>query len=143
MGAAFPPKPDEPDPAWMLAVGLAYLDFAREHPEDLMLLFQHQARVATWDEYLVKAWPFSLVADGVAEGARRGSIVLPDGLDPAGAAFAFWGLLHGMTELRRTHLRDVRGPFGEYQRAALTAFIAALEPASPSSSSPPSEKGAS
>lgn len=133
MAQAFPPKPDAPDPAWMQAVGLAYLEFARQHPEDLMLLFQHRARVATWAEYLVKAWPFSMVAEAVGEGAERGSILLPSGLDAAGTTFAFWGLLHGMTELRRTHLRDVRGPFAELQRAALTAFIATLRPTAASS----------
>jgi AcrR family transcriptional regulator len=140
MAAAYPPKPEDPDTAWLLSVGLAYLEFARQHPEDLMLLFQHQARVATWDEYVAKALPFTLVTGALADGARRGTIALPDGLDAAGTAFAFWGLLHGMTELRRTHLRDVQGPFDELQRASLAAFIAKLEPTgSPLS---PSPKGA-
>jgi AcrR family transcriptional regulator len=140
MAAAFPPVPDAPGTEWMLAVGLAYLEFAARHPEDLMLLFQHRARVPSWDEYVVKAWPFSLVTHGVAEGARLGSIVLPDGLDAAGTAFAFWGLLHGMTELCRTHLPDVRGPFADLQRAALGAFIATLTPFTPRTS--PSDQGA-
>ena len=130
MSEAFPPKPDEPNTDWMFAVGLAYLEFAREHPEDLMLLFQHRARVATWKEYVVKAWPFSMIADGVAEGAREESISLPEGLDAAGVAFAFWSLLHGMTELRRTHLTTVQGPFAAMQRSALAAFVAALRPVS-------------
>jgi AcrR family transcriptional regulator len=128
MAAAYPPRPEDPDTAWLLSVGLAYLEFARQHPEDLMLLFQHQARVSTWDDYVAKALPFGLVAGALADGARRGTIVLPDGLDAAGTAFAFWGLLHGMTELRRTHLRDVQGPFADLQRASLAAFIAKLEP---------------
>jgi AcrR family transcriptional regulator len=134
MTAAFPATPDRPGPDWMLAVGMAYLEFSRRHPGDLMLLFQHRARVASWDEYVVKARPFSLVAEGIAEGARIGTIVLPRGLDASGTAFAFWGLLHGMTELARTHLRDVRGPFPDLQRAALAAFITTLRPAPPAPS---------
>lgn len=130
MGEALPPLPARPDLAWLHAVGLAYLDFAGRYPEDLALLFQHQARVATWDEYARKAWPFSAVSQGVAAGARRGSIVLPEGLDAAGTTLAFWGLLHGLTELRRTHLRDVDGPFDQVQRLALAAFIRSLRPTS-------------
>lgn len=138
LAEAFPPRPERPDTGWLLAVGLAYLQFAREHPEDLMLLFQHQARVATWDEYVQKAWPFSLVTDAVSQAARDGRIALLPGLDAAGTAFAFWSVLHGATEIRRTHLRDVRGPFDQMQRAALDAFVATLAPTSPS---PPPEQG--
>lgn len=128
LGAAIPEPPDPPDSAWLADVGTAYLEFAGEHPEDLVLLFQHQARVETWGEYVARAWPFSLVVGALADGARRGLIVLPPGLDAAGTAFAFWSLLHGMTELRRTHLRDVRGDFAPMERAALSTFLATLRP---------------
>ncbi len=130
LGAAFPEPPASPDIAWMEDVGVAYLRFAREHPEDLMLLFQHKARVATWQEYIVLAWPFSLIVTVLGEGAERGLITLPPELDPAGTAYAFWSLLHGMTELRRTHLRDVRGDFETMERAALAAFLTTLRPPS-------------
>jgi AcrR family transcriptional regulator len=128
LGAALLPARDEPDARWLLAVGVAYLEFAREHPEDLMLLFQHQAQVATWQQYVTLAWPFSLIVEAVRGGAESGRLVLPHGLDAAATAYAFWGLLYGMTELRRTHLRDVRGDFTEAQLAALRHFVATLEP---------------
>ena len=128
LGAALLPAQGKPDARWLLAVGVAYLEFAREHPGDLMLLFQHQARVATWQEYVTLASPFSLIVEAVHGGAESGRLILPDGLDAAGTAYAFWGLLYGMTELRRTHLRDVRGDFPEAQHAALRHFVASLEP---------------
>ena len=77
LGAALPEAPSTPDADWMRAVGLAYLRFAEEHPEDLVLLFQHQARVATWQDYVTFAWPFSFLVDGVREGADQGLLVLP------------------------------------------------------------------
>lgn len=77
LGAALPEPPGSPDTAWMEEVGAAYLKFARQHPEDLMLLFQHQARVASWEEYVVMAWPFSLIVTVLGEGAERGLISLP------------------------------------------------------------------
>ena len=128
LGTALPAAPGAADVACLRAVGLAYLQFSREHPEDLMLLFQHNARVATWQEYVTLAWPFSMVVQAVEAGAGRGLLALPPGLDAAGTAYAFWSLLHGMTELRRTHLRDVRGDFESMERAALAALTAGFEP---------------
>jgi AcrR family transcriptional regulator len=134
LGDALPEAPTTPDAAWLRTVGLAYLKFAEEHPEDLMLLFQHQARVATWQEYVTLAWPFSLLVEALREGADRGLLVLPSELGAAGTAYAFWSVLHGMTELRRTHLGNVRGDFAAVDRAALAFFTAALEP--PSTATP-------
>jgi AcrR family transcriptional regulator len=130
LGSALPRPPESPDVVWLVDLGAAYLRFAAEHPEDLMLLFQHQARVGTWSEYVTRAWPFSLLVEVLADGERRGLLVLPQGLDAAGTAFAFWSLLHGMTELRRTHLREVRGDFSAIEHAALAAFTLGLEPPS-------------
>ena len=48
-----------------------------------------------------------------------------------------------MTELRRTHLGDVRGDFAAIDRAALAFFTACLEPPSASTPTPDDTMGES
>lgn len=116
------------------AIGAAYLDFGREHPQDLALIFQSSAHVPTWEEYAEVAHPFNRLAAAIREDAADGLLVLPPGLDAAGLAYAFWCLLHGIAELQRAHLRLVAGPFDAMQQATLDFFLAPLAPGAKSAS---------
>ena len=110
------------------AVGGAYLDFGRDHPQDLALIFQSAAHVPSWKEYVQLASPFSMLAAAVREDVAAGLLTVPPNLDPDGLAYAFWALLHGLAELQRAHLRLVQGDFESMDRAALAHFLAPLDP---------------
>ena len=120
------------------AFGEAYLAFGREHPEDLLLIFQSRSHVPTWTEYAKIAVPFTWAVEAVAEGVQSGVLRLPPGLDAADTAYALWTLLHGMTELQRAHLRDVRRDVQPVQRAILANFIASITAPTPQHSEEPS-----
>ena len=109
-------------------LGLAYLAFGREHPQDLALIFQSAAHVPTWEEYVALARPFSSLVAALREDVEAGLLLLPADLDEPGLAYALWALLHGMAELRRAHLRLVAGEFDAMQRAALEHFLKPLAP---------------
>jgi AcrR family transcriptional regulator len=109
-------------------VGLAYLAFGRDHPQDLALIFQSAAHVPTWEEYVALARPFSSLVAALREDVKADLVVLPRGLDEPGLAYALWSLLHGMAELRRAHLRLVAGGFEAMQQAALEHFLGPLAP---------------
>ena len=125
----FTPATELPVPERLTAFGEAYLAFGREHPEDLMLLFQTSAHVPTWKEYAEIAAPFTFAVEAIREGAASGGLVLPPGLDAADTAYAFWATLHGMAELQRAHLRNVKRDVRPVQRAVLAHFIASITPA--------------
>ena len=111
-------------------LGLAYLAFGREHPQDLALIFQSAAHVPTWEEYVMLARPFSSLVAALREDVEAGLLLLPADLDEPGLAYALWALLHGMAELRRAHLRLVAGGFEAMQQAALEHFLGPLAPGS-------------
>lgn len=110
------------------ALGEAYLAFGREQPQDLALIFQSATHEPTWQEYVAVARPVTLLVEAIHEDVEAGLLSLPKGLDESGLAYAYWSLLHGMAELQRAHLRDVKGDFQGMQRAALDHFLAPLAP---------------
>ena len=144
MTSYFEPALELPASARLMAFADAYLAFGREHPEDLVLLFQTAAQVPTWNEYVQIASPFTLAVQAVAEGAAIGTVRLPAGLDAADTAYGFWTLLHGMAELQRTHLRDVkRDPQRDVdyvQHAILDHFVASITPSAAPAASPTSHE---
>jgi AcrR family transcriptional regulator len=85
-----------------------------------------EAYLPTWPEYVQAARPVTLLVEAIRDDVAAGLLVLPEGLDESGLAYAFWSLLHGMAELQRAHLRDVIGEFEGMQRAALEHFLAPL-----------------
>ncbi len=122
------------------AIGDAYLAFGREHPQDLALVFQSATREPTWQQYVAAARPLTLLVEAIHNDVAAGLLILPQGLDESGLAYAYWSLLHGMAELRRAHLRNVRGDFEGMQRAALRHFLAPLARASSLTGKPPRRK---
>jgi AcrR family transcriptional regulator len=112
------------------AVAYAYLAFGRDHPQDLALVFQSATHEPTWQKYVETARPVGLLVEAIHEDVEAGLLVLPEGLDEAGLAYAMWSLIHGMAELRRAHLRDVKGDFEAMQSAAIEHFLAPLTPIS-------------
>lgn len=117
----------DPGPERLIELGLAYLRFGRERPELLTLLFQTPAPGATWEHYASAAWPFTLVVAAVRQGVAEGVLDLPPGLDEAGTAYAFWGIVHGFTALESGHLKNVHGDFATMQHAGLAAFVDRLQ----------------
>lgn len=126
LGAYLEAAGGRPGPERLTELGLAYLRFGRERPELLTLIFQTPAPLTTWDEYVAVAWPFTLVVAAVRQGVAEAKIDLLHGLDEAGTAYAFWGLVHGLAVLESSHLKNVRGDFAAMQRAGIADFVAHL-----------------
>jgi AcrR family transcriptional regulator len=123
LGAYLETAAGSPGPERLTELGLAYLRFGRERPELLTLLFQTPAPAAVWGEYVSVAWPFTLVVAAIRQGVAEGVLRLLPGLDEAGTAYSFWGLVHGFAALESGHLKNVRGDFAALQRAGLVAFV--------------------
>ncbi len=112
-----------------IAIGMAYVAWARKHPQDFMLLF---ARLPSKRRSLATpvpvASPYEVVVTAVTRAAAAG--VIRGGRDEVEhLAYSLWAAAHGMAMLQITHLAGFHAPFEEVDRAALTALVDGFAPA--------------
>jgi AcrR family transcriptional regulator len=119
---------DRPAAERLTALGLAYLSYAREHPQDLVMVFEAAAPTPSWDAYVQVARPFTLVVAAAREGVERGELIVPEGLDAPRLAYTFWALVHGMAVLEGAHLSNVRGELAATHELAIRHVIASFTP---------------
>jgi AcrR family transcriptional regulator len=110
----------------LVAIGLAYVAWARRHPQDFMLLF---ARMPSKRRSLAAPTPpgspYQVVRAAVDEAIATGAIAV--GRDTAEhTAYALWAAAHGMAMLQLTHLAGFDAPFEQVDRATLTALVDGL-----------------
>lgn len=109
-------------------VGEVMRRFAYEHPQDFVLIFQTPNKAASMEEYIASATPVKKLIEVIGEDAARGELRLLEGMDALGTAYAFWGFVFGMVDMRIVHLKDVQGDFETIQQSALENFLKLLDP---------------
>ena len=111
---------DEP----LVAVGLAYVRYAREVPEDFQLMFSRATRWPSPEPGAAEAYPVidAVVTAALAE--RR--IGLGDFERAEHVTYAVWALAHGMAMLQLTHPAPVEMDYEAADAAALRAFVRGL-----------------
>ena len=88
----------------LLEAGLAYIDFARLHPNKYLLMFGLEpSRATSGDQRGVAMRSLLAVLGG---GLESGEFVLPDGYDLETAATHCWATVHGMASLLTSVLAD-------------------------------------
>ncbi len=114
---------DAPDPAErMVRLGLAYIDFAREHPRDFMLLFGRLSARRSLAEEVPENTEYTVIRDAVADVVGAGK---SDGHSQQYhelLAYGFWSSIHGMAVLQITHLADFGADFPAAHRLLLTGM---------------------
>lgn len=110
-----------------IELGLAYMRFAEENPEQLAVAFNRMIVPETsWRSYAKKAWPFTLVVEAVADGVAEGAFTLPRGLEPEDFALGIWSTVHGFATLRQAHLKNIRDDVIPYIQALLETVCDAI-----------------
>jgi AcrR family transcriptional regulator len=113
----------------IIALGLRYLDFARDEPELFTLIFTRlPIQFATWDEFVEHAWPFSVLLDEVRKGVRAGELQVGLGRGAAELAYGCWAFVHGLAMLRLTRMRGVETDFDALHRVLVRAWVRSLRP---------------
>lgn len=107
--------------AAIVALGTAYVGWARRHPQDFMLLFTRLgSRRRSLAQPAAVESPYQIVVGAVTAardaGALRG--------EPETVAYALWAAAHGMAMLQLTHLAGLDADFDAADRAAFEALIA-------------------
>ncbi|HTO98880.1 MAG TPA: TetR/AcrR family transcriptional regulator [Myxococcales bacterium] len=111
----------------LIRLGAAYVDFARAHSEDFLLLF-HRLKSARKSarEAAGPGSPYARVLGAAQEGCRSGVLRASEGFGPEEMAYALWALAHGMAMLQLTHLKAYQADFEESDRKALERLVAAF-----------------
>lgn len=119
--------PELPPDERIIEMGLVYLDFARDHAEEVTLLFDSITAmdpldVETADETLLRpTGVFQLLFEALGEGIERGIFVIaPEDLHLV--MHGAWSYVHGLAVVERMHEHH-EGLFGERARDLLRAFV--------------------
>ena len=110
---ALPPRPR------LIALGLAYIDFARQRPETFELLFTHQtARRRQLSEVQHGDSHYAVFRDAVEK-------LMPE--TAAGQVdyhtYSFWALVHGLAMLQITYLKHFDADFKRMDRGIISNFV--------------------
>jgi AcrR family transcriptional regulator len=118
---------DLPGTQRLIAIGLRYLDFARDAPEQFTLIFSRlPIPFTTWEQFTQDAWPFRVLLDEVRRGVEAGEIESGPGRGSAEIAYGCWAFVHGLAMLRLTRMRGVESDFDATHRVLVESFVDSL-----------------
>jgi AcrR family transcriptional regulator len=119
---------DLPPGERLVAYGLAYVRFARTHPQHFDVMFNVLAtrRTALADPVRPEA-PYARVVAAVRAGVKQGLFHARPGFGPEAMAYGLWSLAHGAASLQLTKLRRHAEDFSAPDRAMLETFVAGLK----------------
>jgi AcrR family transcriptional regulator len=111
----------------LVELGLAYVEFARRHPERFLLVFSSLVSSRASPQTPADARsPYRIVQQTVRDGIDAGDFAPRAGYDVEEIAYSLWALAHGMAMLQQTHLRQFPADFKTADRRALETFVAGL-----------------
>jgi AcrR family transcriptional regulator len=120
-------RSDLPHIERLVEYGVAYLAFAREHPERFALVFETlTVPVESWEELCEEAWPFTILIDGFWGAVDAGALISRRGLTPDAMAYGLWALVQGIATLKQRHLANIGGDIEEMDRAVVEHYITGL-----------------
>ncbi len=120
LGGETPGRPGVPP---LVRIGLAYVRFAREFPEDFLLLFARlPSRRRSTTEAPGTRSPFALVLAAAREHRAQRGFRTKGGDEEL--AYAVWAQVHGMAMLQLTHLKGFGADFETADEQALRSLLA-------------------
>lgn len=118
---------DTPDPIERLvALGMAYVDFAHAQPEHFQLIF---SRLVSERRSLAEPTgesPYALLSEAVATAVAAGALAVATE-EVETVAYNLWSMAHGMAMLQSAHLRGFEADFNAADRRAFHAYLAGLQ----------------
>ena len=115
----------------LIELGLAYIQFAREHPAELDLLFESLSALSrkAQDESLEVLTPtplFQIIQGVLEDGIAQGVLHARNEDDAMLMWHGAWALVHGLVAVERTHLHHEE-LFRARARDVLRAFVNGLK----------------
>lgn len=111
----------------LVELGVAYLAFAQEHPEEFQLIFTHfTSRLLTLEDLRRRSPTFGMLAQAVADGIAAGVFKPRQGYGLDEMAYHCWATVHGLAMLRVHHLRNAKQDLDVIQRRILEELVRSL-----------------
>lgn len=112
----------------LVKMGLAYLEFAQDHPDHFRLIFsQLTAERNSFNEQVDETLPYHLLLRAVQAVIETGDLTPNQDYNLQEIAYSLWSLVHGMAMLRQTHLRYFQADFEAIHRRTLQVFAEGLK----------------
>lgn len=112
----------------LVQMGLAYLEFAHDHPEHFRLIFnQLTANRSSFSEKVDEESPYYLLLQAVRAVIEAEGLIPREDYSLQEIAYSLWSLVHGMAMLRQTHLRYFQADFEAIHRRTLQIFAEGLK----------------
>ncbi|MBZ0301493.1 MAG: TetR/AcrR family transcriptional regulator [Anaerolineae bacterium] len=113
---------------YLVALGLAYVTFARQNPDYFAFMFMNraippEAMPGSADD-LPDDDGFTVLIQAVERGQQAG--LLTRSGTSLETAYSLWALVHGMATLQATYLRHVPFDFAAADQRAMESFVAGL-----------------
>lgn len=112
---------------YLVALGLAYVRFARENPQHFLLVF---ARLPSQRSSLTAPpsaqSPYRVVLQAVQDGIESGDFIAGPEFGVEEMAYGLWATAHGMAMLQQTHLRQFKADFVDHDRRVLEVYVRGL-----------------
>jgi AcrR family transcriptional regulator len=111
--------------ARLLELGLAYIAFAREDPEQFLLLFTRLPSGRRTQRDPADA-AYRILQDAIRRGCREGGLKTAGEPGVEELSFVYWAQVHGLAMLELGHLRDFRADFEKLNRLAIERSLRGL-----------------
>jgi AcrR family transcriptional regulator len=117
-----------PPDDYLIALGLAYLQFARNNPGHYLLMFTNQApKAKTPTDSIEPDSTFNILVRGIERGVEAGIYHVTDTLSVLSMAYTMWGNAHGLAMLRIAHMSHVALDFDRLELESITTLVAGLK----------------
>jgi AcrR family transcriptional regulator len=119
-----------PVEAYLVELGMAYIEFAHLNPDHFTLMFTHYQPMpeVNLEDYAPSGDTdtYGLLMDGVQRAIAAGVFTTRSDYGKVGMTYSLWSLVHGLAMLQATYLRHFRWDFATADRHALETFIRGL-----------------
>jgi AcrR family transcriptional regulator len=106
----------------LLAIGLAYIDFATSNPDYFDLMFSTAPYEPDLQQFISEDSSYPILLQVIQQGIAAGEFHERPGFGVQEMAYAAWALVHGIAMLRITYLGSFPLDFHSIDREALAVF---------------------
>jgi len=114
---------------YLVALGEAYIHFAKQHEEQFHLMFTHVFDSPPIPyEAVGQDGTFKIIVDAAQDATAAGVVDASRWGDPVEIAYGLWSIAHGLATLQLSSLKHIDHDFQEADRRALETYVRGLAP---------------
>jgi AcrR family transcriptional regulator len=122
---------DLPSRRRLIELGMAYVEFARQNPEQFAMIFSPAAAGAGLSgEITGDNSPYRVFSRAAGAALATGKLTGQKDYGPQEIGYGLWALAHGIATLQTTHLRYSQIDFSAADRYTFEAYLRGLRPKS-------------